>query len=385
MKKIFALQETTYVNEWLGMLSDYRVTSLFLRENKKLLAIRSYSSYPEGHVKKIYLPFAVRGKKVASVGPLDHLLYMLSCFLLLPLMLFYDAVIFVVPTFLTTAIMPILKIFRKKIYVISLDPQDVLLETYKKNKKPHVWIYVKISCFLEKLAMRNATKVFTVSNYLKDQYSKYNDSIYVTPNGADCSRIEKIEKNRLFSGFTITYFGSLDKWRGVDMLADAFIKLRNSKTGKKAKVKLVLLGGGPEEDTLRKRFANDKDVYISGFIDHSTAAAYCKGSDVLVAPFRETPVLRRTFSIKPSEYVACGVPVVVTDTGEHANLIKSLEAGVITGPDAGSIARGLEMLIKNKKLYAKLKENCAKNKQNVDYTVMRQSFAKEIKKDLGVA
>src|SRR3989338_6326924 len=109
MKKIFALQETTYVNEWLGMLPDYRVASLFLRENKKLLAIRSYSSYPEDHVKKIYLPFAVRGKKVAAVGPLDHILYTLSCFLLLPLMLFYDAVIFVVPTFLTTSIMPVLK------------------------------------------------------------------------------------------------------------------------------------------------------------------------------------------------------------------------------------------------------------------------------------
>ena len=31
MKKIFAVQETTYVNEWLGMLPDYRVASLFLR------------------------------------------------------------------------------------------------------------------------------------------------------------------------------------------------------------------------------------------------------------------------------------------------------------------------------------------------------------------
>ena len=385
MKKIFAVQETTYVNEWLGMLPDYRVTSLFLRENKKLLVIRSYSSYPEDHVKKIYLPFAVRGKKIAAVGPLDHVLYTLSCFLLLPLMLFYDAVIFVVPTFLTTSIMPILKLFGKKIYVISLDPQDVLLETYKKNKRPHVWIYVKISCFLEKLAMRSATKIFTVSNYLKNQYSRYNQNIYVTPNGADTRRIEKIGKNRLFSGFTIAYFGSLDTWRGVDMLADAFVKLRNSRAGKKAKVKLLLLGGGPEEDALRKRFANDKDVYISGFIDHSTAAAYCKGSDVLAAPFRETPVLRRTFSIKPAEYVACGVPVVVTDTGEHAEFIKKLKAGLIVAPDVDSLTDGLETLIQDKKLYNKLKEAAVKNRSNVDYTIMRKPFSDEINKDLSVA
>ncbi len=385
MKKIFALQETTYVNEWLGMLPDYRVTTLFLRENKKLLAIRSYSSYPEGHVKKIYLPFAVRGKKVASVGPLDHVLYTLSCFLLLPLMLFYDAVIFVVPTFLTTSIMPILKIFRKKIYVISLDTQDVLLETYKKNKKPHVWIYVKISCFLEKLAMRSATKIFTVSNYLKQQYSKYNKNIYVTPNGADYNRIYKIKKKKMFASFTIAYFGSLDKWRGVDMLADAFVKLRSSNSGKKAKVKLLLLGGGPEEENLRKRFANDKDVYISGYIDHSTAISYCKGADVLVAPFRETPVLRRTFSIKPAEYVACGVPVIVTATGEHAELIKKLKAGLIVKPDVDDLANGLETLIQDKRLYDKMKETCMKNRSNVDYTIMRKSFPDEIKKNLGIA
>src|SRR3989344_2981334 len=385
MKKIFAVQETTYVNEWLGMLPDYRVASLFLRENKKLLAIRSYSSYPEDHVKKIYLPFAVRGKKVAAVGPLDHILYTLSCFLLLPLMLFYDAVIFVVPTFLTTSIMPVLKLFGKKIYVISLDPQDVLLETYKKNRKPHVWIYVKISCFLEKLAMRSATKIFTVSNYLKNQYSKYNQNIYVTPNGADTRRIEKIEKKKMFNGFTIAYFGSLDTWRGVDMLADAFVKLRNSRAGKKARVKLLLLGGGPEEENIRKRFANDKDVYVSGFIDHSTAISYCKAADVLVAPFRETPVLRRTFSIKPSEYVACGVPVVVTDTVEHAEFIKRLEAGLIVAPDVDNLSEALETLIRDQKLYKKLKDNCVKNRSNVDYTIMRKPFSDEINEDLRVS
>lgn len=372
MKKIFAVQETTYVNEWLGMLEENRITALFFRENKKLITIKSYKTYPEGHVKKLYLPFRLRGKKVTAVGPVDHVIYSLACFLFLPLILLHDVVLFVVPTFFTAPIIPILKIFRKKVYVISLDPQDVLYETYKKKKSVPLWLYWKLSSFLEKLAMRSATKIFAVSNYLKEQYAKYNKNIYVTPNGADCGAIENTEKKRMFSEFTITYFGSIDSWRGVDMLIEAFKKIK-SKT--RRKIKLLLLGGGIEEDYMRKLASGNKDIYISGYISHDEAIAYCKGSDLLVAPFRETPILRKTFSIKPFEYIACAVPVIITDTGDHARLVEELQAGLVTRPNVESIAAAIERLMKDKKLYSRFKKNCERNKWKVDYKVTRKQFA----------
>lgn len=375
MGRIFAVQETTYVNEWLGMVPKKRVTALLFRENKKLMSIRSYRGYPESHVKKIYLPLSLRGRRVTTVGPLDHMIYTAACFFLLPVMLMHEAIVFVVPTFFTAAVAPFLKIFGKKIYVISLDPQDALYETYRKRKTVLLWIYWNISRFMEKLSIRCADAVFAVSPYLKDQYRKYNSRICITPNGADCKTISDTKPKRLHREFTIAYFGSVDSWRGVDMLVKAF---RNAKKTARRKLKLTILGGGPEEENIRKLASGDPDIHVSGFIEHSKAVAYCKGSDLLVAPFRETPVLRKTFSIKPFEYIACGVPVIVTDTGAHANLVRELQAGLVVKPETKSIEKAIVNLADNGRLYKKLARNCRKSMWKVDYKRMRKDFSRTV-------
>ena len=102
--RILALQETNYVNEWLGMLNRHRVTTMLIKSNPKLLSIKSYHSYSDDFVKKIYLPYTIRGKKIASVGLIDHILYTISSILILPLALLHDIVIFTTPSYFHTII-----------------------------------------------------------------------------------------------------------------------------------------------------------------------------------------------------------------------------------------------------------------------------------------
>lgn len=368
--KVLALQETNYINEWLGMLKNHRIRALLIRPNERLMSIKSYYSYSEKHVKPIYLPYKIRGRGVASVGIFDHIFYTLSSIALIPAALMHDVIVFVTPSYFHTVTIPILKLFGKKVYVVVLDPQEVL----KKNAESSLAkkIYYDIASYLEYMTIKKSDKVFAVSTYLCNQYKKLNKNVFYVPNGADVDYIDKIKPKKILGKTCIAFFGSLDHWRGVDILVEAFMKIK-----KKYKINLLLLGGGKEEEKIRNMCKGHDNIYISGFIRHKDAIALCKGSQILVIPFRKSPMLYKTMPIKTFEYVACGVPVVTTDTGEHADIIQKLGVGIATEPTPKNIANGLEKLLGNKSYYNKLKNNCTQAKSKVDYKFTRRLFVQE--------
>lgn len=366
-KRIFGVHESDYVNEWLAPLQG-KVTVMLFKKGKRM-AIKSYTSYSDAHVRKITIPIHLRGRGVTEVSPLDHVVYTLSLFLLLPLLLVQDAIVFMTPTFFTTLVMPVLKLFRKKIYVVSVDPQLALYNTYERTRSPLVLLYWRFSRYLEIMAVKMADSVFVVSDYLRKDYQRYNKKTFLTMNGADLEKIEEIKPRRMWRNFTIAYFGSFDPWRGVDMLVNAF---RNVKEKKKAS--LLLLGGGSQEPLIRKMAGSDKDIHITGYIEHDKAVSYLKGSDILVVPFRDDPILRGTLSIKPFEYIACGIPIVITDTGQHADLVKQLGVGLVAEPKEEKIAEAILKLMKDKKLYRRLKRNAERSKRDVDFRKTRETF-----------
>lgn len=371
MKRVFGVHESDYVNEWFGPLEG-RVTVMLFRKGKRM-SIKSYRSYSDSHIRTIRIPFHLRGRKVTEVGPLDHLIYTASLVLLFPLLLLQDLIIFMTPTFFTALLMPPLKLFRKKMYVVCVDPQTALYRTYEKSRNPAVWLYWVFSRYLEIMAVRMADAVFVVSDYLYKDYSRYNRNVFIAMNGADLAYIERIRPKRMWKEFTIAYFGSFDPWRGVDVLVRAFQKLE-----KKKKARLLLLGGGSEESRIRAMAAGDSNIHITGYIDHEKAVSYLKGADMLVVPFRDDAILKETLSIKPFEYIACGNPIVITDTGQHADLVRAMDVGVLAEPNEDSLASAMIRLISDKKLYQKLKRNASKARQDVDFRRTRESFYKKV-------
>ncbi|MBI2578446.1 MAG: glycosyltransferase [Candidatus Aenigmarchaeota archaeon] len=370
-KRIFGVHESDYVNEWLGPLEG-KVTVMLFRKGKRM-SIKSYTSYSDAHVRKIIIPFPLRGRKITEVGPADHLVYTFTLFLLLPLLLLQDLIIFMTPTFFTALTMPFLKLFGKKVYVVCVDPQTALYHTYQKRKSPLIGLYWMFSRYLEIMAVRTADSVFVVSEHLKKEYSRYNENVFLAMNGADLASIEKIKPKRMWKEFTIAYFGSFDPWRGVDMLVKAFKKVE-----KKRKSRLLLLGGGSQEASIRGLAGNDKNIHITGYINHDKAIEYLKGSDLTVVPFRDDPILKETLSIKPFEYMACGNPILITNTGQHADVVKSFGSGILVEPNEHDMADAIVKIIDDKKLYKKLKENSMKARKEVDFRKTRQAFYKKV-------
>lgn len=91
----------------------------------------------------------------------------------------------------------------------------------------------------------------------------------------------------------------------------------------------LLLGGGPDEQSVRSWGAKYPDrVRVLG-VRHDDVPRYLNAMDVLVAPSQTTLHWREQFGRMLVEAFASGVPVIGSDSGEIPNVIA--DAGVVVG------------------------------------------------------
>lgn len=374
--RIFELHPSCSIDEFAGILYPNRVTTLLFKNNK--INTNPYKT-KTNHVKKILIPKLGRGKFGNPTIPnfIDYFFYTATSIILLPYILKYDKIIFHAPPFFDTLIIPILKLFKKKIYIVAIDAESQFSRVHNKRMTFVKKVYYRLARRLELNAVKNSTAAFGTSFFIFNDYKKYNKNTFHIPNGADVKAIFKIKPKRMFKEFTITYLGGFEMWRGIDMLIDAFkiIKKQNKK------VKLLLIGGGPDFEKIKEYAKSDKDIVFTGYLDHDKAIAYCKGSDILVMPSRNVLPSHTISSIKCFEYIACEVPNIVTDSGEHAHWVKKFGAGLIVKDNVESIKSGILKLMQDKDLYNQIKENCKKNKWEVDYKKFKKTFVDEVLKD----
>ncbi len=109
--------------------------------------------------------------------------------------------------------------------------------------------------------------------------------------------------------------------------------------------KALLVGDGPMERDLRRWASiHDGRVRVATGVSHGRMARYLNAMDLLVLPSLTTKRWREQFGRVIVEAMACGIPVVGSDSGEIPHVIG--EAGVVLperDPDAW--VRGIEALI----------------------------------------
>jgi glycosyltransferase involved in cell wall biosynthesis len=126
--------------------------------------------------------------------------------------------------------------------------------------------------------------------------------------------------------FTVGFVGRLVPEKGVDLLVRAFAQLAREGTG----ARLLLVGGGPERDRL-DALAVELGVrecveFIAQAPSMEMPALYPR-MDALVLPSLTRPNWKEQFGRALTEAMACGVPVVGSDSGAIPNIIG--DAGLI--------------------------------------------------------
>jgi glycosyltransferase involved in cell wall biosynthesis len=187
---------------------------------------------------------------------------------------------------------------------------------------------------LERRAMRRANGWIafghTVAETLADRPGYRERPHAVIPPGVDLARFRpdpearrRIRAELGWGDDGLPVIGCLGRFvpeKGVELLRRAWEISEPSR--------LLFVGGGPMEAGLREWAARAGDrVRVVTGVPHDRVPGYLNAMDVLVAPSLTTRRWREQFGRMLVEAMACGVPVVGSDSGEIPHVIG--DAGVV--------------------------------------------------------
>jgi glycosyltransferase involved in cell wall biosynthesis len=153
--------------------------------------------------------------------------------------------------------------------------------------------------------------------------------------GVDSTRFDPALRGQadLPDAVNVLYAGRITREKGADLLADAFLQARD----RDPRLRLVLAGGGPEQEGLRER-VGDAATFM-GWLEGADLARAYASADIFMFPSRTD-----TFGQVILEAQASGLPVVAVAAGGPLSLIENGVSGLLCAPDARALADALVAL-----------------------------------------
>ena len=138
----------------------------------------------------------------------------------------------------------------------------------------------------------------------------------------------------------ILFFGFIRKYKGLDLLLEAMNDIRI----KEANIKLLIAGefydNKEEYETIISKYNLANSLYLrTQFIDNSEVKYYVGAADFVIQPYKHAT----QSGVTPLAY-HFEKPMLVTNVGGLADLVPHLKVGVVTEPNAHTIASGIIQL-----------------------------------------
>ncbi|NQZ25358.1 MAG: glycosyltransferase, exosortase A system-associated [Colwellia sp.] len=124
------------------------------------------------------------------------------------------------------------------------------------------------------------------------------------------------------------FIGSFYAYEGLDLAITAMPAV----LAKNPKARLLLVGGGPQEQSLKQQvtlLGLEGKVIFTGRVPHSEVGKYYSLVDLLVYPRKAMRLTNLVTPLKPLEAMAQGKPVLASDVGGHKELISDNETGFL--------------------------------------------------------
>lgn len=198
----------------------------------------------------------------------------------------------------------------------------------------------RISRALETFAAGRAEEIAVICDGLKRELTSRGipaEKVTVVPNAVpddmfELAASDKVMEVRARFGLAdakiIGFFGSFFEWEGIDLLVRAMPVVLATHPN----AKLLLVGGGRQEQTLRRLAAQDgleDSVVFAGRINHDDMRSFYGAADVMAYPRLAHRLTEMVTPLKPLEAMAQRRPVVASDVGGHKELIEHARTGLL--------------------------------------------------------
>ena len=224
----------------------------------------------------------------------------------------------------------------------------------------------RVSRALESVALRAADQVTTICDGLRADIAVRGvrpERITVIRNAVDVSLFKfgaepdaDLRRSLGLEGATVVGFaGSFYGYEGLDLLIEAARQM----LPRHPRLRLLLVGGGPQESNLKAQAAaagmQDR-VIFTGRVPHADVQRYYELIDVLAYPRLPIRLTELVTPLKPLEAMAQGRMLVASDVGGHRELIRHGETGFLfRAGDPAALAAAIEDVLVRRSLWPQIR------------------------------
>jgi glycosyltransferase involved in cell wall biosynthesis len=195
----------------------------------------------------------------------------------------------------------------------------------------------------KKLAYENIDRFIAVTQKAKDCLIKEGvrpEKISVVNMGIDIKKFKPNPAKKENRDINILCVARLVPEKGIEDLLQAFLAIKE----KNPKVKLTFVGSGP----LKKELIGYKNIFVKSLPYQQIQKEYQR-ADIFCLPSRETKTWAEQYGMCLIEALACGLPIVTTDSGAIPEVVG--DAALISRySDVKDLKTNLEKLIYNEDL-----------------------------------
>jgi glycosyltransferase involved in cell wall biosynthesis len=254
--------------------------------------------------------------------------------------------------------------------ILSIHGGDI----YDPSKKysPHKYYFSKK---IISYVMNKSDKIVAQSNDTKKRalkYYKVKKKIDVINLGLVKPTFDEIGRKNLElpdNDFLIISIGRIIKRKGLQYLLYSMQKLGDKR------LKLLIIGEGPEKDTLKmlsKKLNLERQIKFLGFVSEEKKYQYLSVSDLFVLPS-----LHEGFGIVFLEAMHCGLPIITTDNGGQTDFLKNGVNGfLVPVGDVDSLAEKINLLYNDSNLRQSISNTNCKDVKNFYSETMAGKYEK---------
>lgn len=219
------------------------------------------------------------------------------------------------------------------------------------------WLYFQI----DRLALKQADYVWSLSEEMVKVREKQGVPVkknMLVPNGVNFEEIKKIPRRKI-KRQTLVLLGALHESKGVDLVIKTMPKIWQDFP----KVSLVVIGSTPKVKGIpsyEKIFRSlGRRVSVLGAISHERVLATLPELGVGLSPYspEESSLSRYAWPARVIDYLACGLPVIITPVPAVAQEIKKKKAGILVNYNEKELIAAVRKLLTEDKFYFQARKN----------------------------